>query len=104
MGIMGDQFEDPLDSMRRMFRDNFKGDATPTLDDEGLLRMDDRELSEEVQGPLRALYGELTVGSEFPRERFDAFMKAYAQTRGFEIEGVDYDAAFDTDAVCEVEA
>lgn len=103
MGIMGDRFEDPLASMRRMFRDNFLGDATPTLDEEGLLRMDDRELSEEVQGPLRELYGELTVGSEFPRARFDAFMSAYAQTRGFEIEGVDYDAPFDTDEVCKVE-
>lgn len=100
MGVMGDQFEDPLASMQRMFTENFAGDATPTLDEEQLLRMDDRELSEAVQAPLRAQYEALPVGASFPRERFDAFMRAYAQTRGFEIDGVDYAAPFDTDQVC----
>ena len=90
--------------MRRRFQENFCGDATPTLDGEGLLRMDDRELSEEVQAPLRELYERLTVGATFPRDRFDAFMSEYAKTRGFNIEGVDYEAAFDTDVVCRVEA
>jgi enoyl-[acyl-carrier protein] reductase/trans-2-enoyl-CoA reductase (NAD+) len=104
MGIMKDRFEDPLDSMRRMFRENFIGEAVPTLDEEGLLRMDDRELSEEVQAPLRELYEQLTLGATFPRDRFDAFMSEYAKTRGFNVEGVDYDAPFDTDIVCRVNA
>ena len=28
-------------------------------------------------------------------------MNTYARTRGFEVEGVDYEAEFDTDEVCD---
>ncbi|MCA9712662.1 MAG: hypothetical protein KDK70_42935, partial [Myxococcales bacterium] len=41
--VMGDRYEDPTASMQRMF-DEHLGEAGPTLDAEGLLRMDDREL------------------------------------------------------------
>ena len=95
--VMGDRFEDPLVSMRRMFAENFAAGTEPTLDEEGLLRMDDREVHEEVQAPLRARYEALPVGEVFPRDLFDRFMSAYARTRGFDVEGVDYSAAFETD-------
>lgn len=97
--VLAERYEDPLASMRRMFAENFVPGATPSLDDEGLLRMDDRELAPEVMAEMRRRYDELPVGSDFPRALFDDFMRAYAQSRGFEIEGVDYDAAFDTDEV-----
>jgi len=99
--VLGERYEDPLASMRRMFKDNFAPGQTPTLDEEGLLRMDDRELEPEVMSQMQGRYDALPVGTTFPRALFDDFMRAYAQSRGFEIEGVDYDAAFDTDAVTE---
>ena len=101
--VMGDRFEDPLDNMRRLFRQHIMGDAEPQLDEEGLLRMDDRELAEEIQSQMQARFDALPVGAELSRPLFESFMRSYAQTRGFEIDGVDYDAEFDTDAVCKVD-
>lgn len=99
MDVMGDRFEDPLDSMLRMFRDHL-GSEGPTLDDAGLLRMDDVELSEEIQAELARRFEAVTDGSPFPDAPFDAFMRAYGQTRGFDVDGVDYEAEFDTDEIC----
>ena len=100
LDVMGDAHEDPLASMRRMFREHFF-DAEPKPDDEGLIRMDDRELGEAIQAELGARFGALAPGDDFDLALYESFMKAYAQTRGFEVEGVDYEAEFDTDAVCE---
>jgi enoyl-[acyl-carrier protein] reductase/trans-2-enoyl-CoA reductase (NAD+) len=98
MDVMGERFEDPLASMERMFADHF-GSEGPKLDDEGLLRMDDRELTDEVQGELARRFEAAAPGTAFDDTLYDGFMRAYAQTRGFEIDGVDYDAEFDTDEV-----
>jgi enoyl-[acyl-carrier protein] reductase/trans-2-enoyl-CoA reductase (NAD+) len=100
MDVLGDRFEDPLASMRRMFDEHF-GAEGPRLDDEGLLRMDDRELAADVQTELAARFTAAHVGDPFDDRLYDGFMAAYARTRGFAVDGVDYDAEFDTDAVCE---
>ena len=88
LAVLGERYEDPLASMRRMFKDNFAPGQTPTLDEEGLLRMDDRELEPEVMSQMQGRYDALPVGTTFPRALFDDFMRAYAQSRGFEIEGL----------------
>lgn len=98
--VMGERFEDPLDSMRRLFKQHVMGVDEPEVDAERLIRMDDRELSEDIQAQMQARFAELTPGAELERRLFSAFMSEYEQTRGFGVEGVDYDAAFDTDAIC----
>lgn len=99
LDVMGDRHEDPTASMMRMFDQHF-GEAGPSLDDEGLLRMDDVELGEDVQGPLAERFASAKVGEACPEGLFERFMTEYAQTRGFDVPGVDYEAEFDTDAVC----
>ena len=99
LDVMGERFEDPLASMHRMFEQHF-GSEGPTLDEEGLLRMDDRELSPEVQEPLAQRFDGAHPGDAFPEPLYDRFMRAYAQTRGFDVEGVDYEAEFDSEEVC----
>ena len=39
-------------------------------------------------------------GDAFPDRLYDAFMTAYAQTRGFAVPGIDYDAEFEPADVC----
>jgi enoyl-[acyl-carrier protein] reductase/trans-2-enoyl-CoA reductase (NAD+) len=95
---MGERHEDPLASMQRMFDEHFSG-APPQLDAEGLLRMDDRELAADVQAEMARRFESSSPGDPFPVELYDRFMTEYARTRGFEIDGVDYDAEFDTDAL-----
>jgi enoyl-[acyl-carrier protein] reductase / trans-2-enoyl-CoA reductase (NAD+) len=104
MDVMGDRFEDPAASMTRMFDDHFgaAGSAfTGGLDAEGLLRMDDRELTPEVQAQMTARFAAANPGDAFPDALYDAFMTAYAQTRGFSVPGIDYEAELDPVAVCD---
>lgn len=103
MDVMGERFEDPTASMTRMFDEHFDaaGHAfTGALDAEGLLRMDDRELAEPVQAEMTARFAAATPGEPFPDALYDAFMAAYAQTRGFAVPGIDYEAEFEPAAVC----
>ncbi len=99
MDVLGDRYEDPLASMRRMFDEKLAGE-TPEVDDEGLVRMDDRELDPAVLGEMKRRFEALSEGDVFDEALYDRFMAAYARTRGFGVEGVDYTAPFDTDAVC----
>lgn len=98
MDVMQGDFEDPLASMQRMFAEKL-GDE-PVVDEDGLVRMDDRELTETIQTEMAARYEAANVGSPFDPRLYDLFMRAYAQTRGFDVDGVDYTAEFDTDEVC----
>jgi len=100
LDVMGERHEDPLASMQRMFNEHVFAES-PGTDEHGLIRMDDRELSEAVQAELRERFAALGPGQSFPRELYDRFMAEYARTRGFGVEGVDYQAEFDTDEVCE---
>lgn len=99
LDVMGDRFEDPLASMTRMFEQHF-GAGGPTLDAEGLLRMDDRELAADIQAEVGRRFDAAIPGARFDDARYDRFMTEYARTRGFDLPGVDYDAEFDTDEIC----
>jgi enoyl-[acyl-carrier protein] reductase/trans-2-enoyl-CoA reductase (NAD+) len=104
MDVMGDRFEDPAASMTRMFDEHFgaAGSAfTGGLDAEGLLRMDDRELTADVQAQMTARFAAAHPGDPFPDPLYDAFMTAYAQTRGFSVPGIDYEAELDPAAICD---
>ncbi len=99
LDVMGDRFEDPTASMLRMFAAHYGETGVPT-DADGLVRMDDVELGADIQTPMQARYDAAVVGEAFDGRLYDGFMTAYAQTRGFDVPGVDYSAEFDTDTVC----
>ena len=101
LDVMGERFEDPLASMLRMFSSKLPlGTGAAELDEHGLLRMDDRELTAEVQDEMQRRFAGLRPGDPFDGALYQRFMDEYAQTRGFGQPGVDYEAEFDTDAVC----
>jgi len=87
--------------MLRMFQTKLPlGTGEPGVDEEGLLRMDDRELAPEVQGEMQRRFDALQPGDALDIGLYQRFMDEYAQTRGFGQPGVDYQAEFDTDAIC----
>lgn len=98
LDVMGDRFEDPLASMQRMFADKLGA----TIEEDGLVRMDDRELAQDVQAEMARRYEAASVGTAFDPRLSQLFMRAYAETRGFDVDGVDYDATFDSDAICQL--
>ncbi len=103
LDVMGESHEDPLASMLRMFSEKLSvrtsPDTPPVVDEEGLLRMDDRELAPDVQDELRRRHDALTVGEQFSDALYDRFLSAYSRTRGFDIDGVDYAAELDPEAL-----
>lgn len=101
LDVMGADFEDPLVSMLRMFRTRLPPRGSDmVVDEHGLVRMDDLELSPSVQTELKSRFDRLEPGQPFDPKLYQRFMDEYAQTRGFNNVGVDYAAEFDTDAVC----
>jgi len=101
LDVMGADFEDPLVSMLRMFRTRLPPRGSDmVVDEHGLVRMDDLELSPAVQTELKSRFDRLEPGQPFDPKLYQRFMDEYAQTRGFNNPGVDYAAEFDTDAVC----
>ena len=101
LDVMGADFEDPLASMLRMFRTRLPPRGSDmVVDEHGLVRMDDLELSPAVQTALKSRFDRLEPGQPFDPKLYQRFMDEYAQTRGFNQVGVDYAAEFDTDAVC----
>jgi enoyl-[acyl-carrier protein] reductase/trans-2-enoyl-CoA reductase (NAD+) len=101
LDVMGADFEDPLVSMLRMFRTRLPPRGSDmVVDEHGLVRMDDLELSPAVQTELKSRFDRLEPGQPFDPKLYQRFMDEYAQTRGFNNVGVDYAAEFDTDAVC----
>ena len=101
LDVMGMDFEDPLVSMLRMFRTRLPPRGSDmVVDEHGLVRMDDLELSDTVQTELQSRFSRLAPGEPFEPRLYQRFMDEYARTRGFNMAGVDYAAEFDTDAVC----
>lgn len=98
--VLGSRFEDPLDSMRRMFGDHVAPGKTPALDADHLLRIDDREQDPNLLSEVQVRWDALAVGDAMDPRVYDRFFGEYAQTRGFSVPGVDYDAEFDTEVVC----
>ncbi len=99
LDIMGARHQDPLAAMLRLFGEYLPPGGAPVVDGEGLIRLDDHELAEDVQSALRERHEASAVGDVFAATLYDQFMSAYAQTRGFDVPGVDYQAAFDDETL-----
>ena len=74
-----------------LFRESLYGDA-PRLDQEGRLRADYKELAEDVQSKVEALWGQITDDNLSEISDMEGYKKEFLRLFGFEIDGVDYEA------------
>lgn len=88
--------EGAIEQMRRLFFDFLADDAAPKFDDQGRIRLDDREMLSDVQAEVVSLWPQ--VNSENLRELTDfaGFQHDFRALFGFEVEGVDYSDAVET--------
>jgi len=84
--------EGTIEQMVRLFGDHFGPDATPTVDDEGRIRLDDRELAPEVQAEVDEYWPQVTTENLEQLTDFAGFKRDFRQLFGFEVDGVDYAA------------
>lgn len=87
----GDEYEKAIHQIDGLFRDSLYGDS-PYLDDEGRLRADRKELSDDVQGKVAALWDGISTDNLHERSDFVGYKREFLQLFGFEVDGVDYDA------------
>ena len=80
-----------IEQVALLFRESLYGNS-PRLDEEGRLRADYKELAEDVQSKVEALWGQITDDNLSEISDMEGYKKEFLRLFGFEIDGVDYEA------------
>jgi enoyl-[acyl-carrier protein] reductase/trans-2-enoyl-CoA reductase (NAD+) len=89
--------EGPLEQMRRLFSDFISSGRAPNLDEARRLRLDDREMRNDVQSEVAALWPHVTSENLRATTDFAGFQREFRGLFGFEVEGLDYEQPVETD-------
>ncbi|HWZ56704.1 MAG TPA: enoyl-ACP reductase FabV [Verrucomicrobiae bacterium] len=89
--------EGPLEQMRRLFTDFLCTGSGPKLDEARRIRLDDREMRDDVQAEVAALWPQVTTENLREITDFSGFQRDFRGLFGFEVDGVDYDQPVETD-------
>jgi len=84
-----------MEQMYRMLADKIYKTGSSERDTEGLLRMDDWEMREDVQAEINQLWDKVTTENLKEISDLDGFRKDYMELHGFDVEGIDYSADVD---------
>ena len=82
----------PIEQMVRLFRDHIGPGATPAVDEEGRIRLDDLELAPDVQAEVAALWERVTTENLDELSDYAGYRRYFRRLFGFEVDGIDYDA------------
>ncbi|MFJ9370914.1 bifunctional NADH-specific enoyl-ACP reductase/trans-2-enoyl-CoA reductase [Nocardia sp. NPDC101769] len=96
--VLGDATEGPLHQMHRLFADVLYRDKT---DEQGRIRVDDRELNPAVQAELATRWAAVDDDNLHDLAFPAAYRTALLRCSGFEVDGIDY--AADVDPVVDIE-
>jgi enoyl-[acyl-carrier protein] reductase/trans-2-enoyl-CoA reductase (NAD+) len=83
-----------IEQTTRLFKNLFV-DADLQMDKEGRLRMDDWELTEDVQAFVKQNWSKVSAENLMDITDFAGYRQAFLQMHGFDFAGVDYDAEVD---------
>jgi enoyl-[acyl-carrier protein] reductase / trans-2-enoyl-CoA reductase (NAD+) len=89
--------EGPLEQMRRLFTDFLCAASAPKLDEARRIRLDDREMRDDVQAEVAALWPQVTTENLREITDFSGFQRDFRNLFGFEVDGVDYEQPVETD-------
>jgi enoyl-[acyl-carrier protein] reductase/trans-2-enoyl-CoA reductase (NAD+) len=84
-----------IEQMYRLFATQMYNDQTLKLDEEGRVRIDDWEMSPEVQDAVNKLWSEVTTENLKSISDFENYKKEFLKLFGFGLPGVDYDKPVD---------
>ncbi len=90
--------EDPIQQMVRLFRDHIGPGASPSVDGEDRVRLDDLELEAAIQQEIDAVWPAITTENFRALTDYDAYKRGFRQLFGFEVDGVDYDEPVELEA------
>lgn len=84
-----------IEQMYRMFAEKLYGDGVKT-DSEGLIRLDDWEMREDVQKKVMKIWQNISDENISENADLDGYRSDFSKLFGFESDGVDYEADCDT--------
>ena len=91
--------EAPIGQMRRLFSEHLGPGLQPQLDSERYIRLDDRELQPEVTNAVTERWGQIDTDNFHELSDYAGYRRRFRNLFGFEVEGVDYDEAVETELV-----
>ena len=91
--------EAPIGQMRRLFSEHLGPGLQPQLDGERYIRLDDRELQPEITDAVTERWGQIDTHNFHELSDYADYRRRFRNLFGFEVEGVDYDAAVETELV-----
>ena len=91
--------EAPIGQMRRLFSEHLGPSLQPQLDSERYIRLDDRELQPEVTNAVTERWEKIDTDNFLELSDYAGFRRRFRNLFGFEVEGVDYDEAVETELV-----
>ena len=91
--------EAPIGQMRRLFSEHLGPGLQPQLDSERYIRLDDRELQPEVTDAVTERWEQIDTDNFLELSDYAGFRRRFRNLFGFEVEGVDYDDAVETELV-----
>ncbi|MDD9974677.1 MAG: trans-2-enoyl-CoA reductase family protein [Candidatus Poribacteria bacterium] len=89
--------EAPIGQMRRLFSEHLGAGLQPQLDSERYIRLDDRELQPEVTNAVTERWGQINTDNFHELSDYAGYRRRFRNLFGFEVEGVDYDEAVETE-------
>ncbi len=87
--------EDTIMQIDRLFRDFLYTGKPPRTDDSGFIRLDDRELRDDVQAIVNERWDKLTQANLAEVADLEGYQEDFLRLFGFGLPGVDYDADVD---------
>jgi len=87
-----------IEQTTRLFKNLFV-DSALQMDESGRLRMDDWELSADIQTFVKANWSKVTAENLMEISDFAGYRQAFLQMHGFDFPGVDYEAEIDPEVL-----
>ncbi len=86
-----------IEQMRRLCFEHLAQGKSPSTDDNGLIRLDDVELRDDVQNAVMELWPRVTTENLAELSDIAGFRRDFNNLFGFDVEGVDYERPTETD-------
>ncbi len=91
--------EAPIGQMQRLFSEHLGPGLQPQLDRDRYIRLDDRELRQDVTDAVTERWEQIDTDNFHELSDYAGYRRRFRNLFGFEVEGVDYDAAVETELI-----
>lgn len=89
--------EEAIDQIVRLFAEHLGPGADPEFDEQGRIRLDDRELDPDIQALVTARWPRLDTAHLYTLTDWAGCQLAFRQIFGFDVPGIDYDQPVEVD-------